>query len=82
MKKVKRKYTRKPTQVALQSITATTEVASDTLIPVKFGFDDLPASIRTQAENIIAWRKKKGLPDDSKERKELAVKYFVGDRLR
>ncbi len=47
-----------------------------------FSFDDLPLSIRQGVENTIKLRKRLGLPDDSKERKEKAIRMFRGDRLR
>jgi hypothetical protein len=47
-----------------------------------FTFDDLPLSIRTQVERDILYRKRLNLFDDSKERKERAVKYFLGDEPR
>lgn len=48
----------------------------------EFTFNDLPLSRRMQVESIIKARKRLGLPDDSKERRLLAVKYFRGDRPR
>ena len=49
---------------------------------VRFAFNDLPLSIRTGVERIIAYRKKLGLLDDSKERKAKAIRYFRGDKPR
>ena len=48
----------------------------------EFSFNDLPLSIKTQVENTIKMRERLGLPDDYKERKALAIKYFRGDRPR
>jgi len=47
-----------------------------------FTFDDLPLSLRGQVEFILSYRKRLGLPDDSKERKSQAIKMFRGDRPR
>jgi hypothetical protein len=62
------------------------EQSNTTILPdkevVPFSFDDLPLSIRMQVERIIAYRKAHNLPDDSKERKEQAVKMFKGDKPR
>ncbi len=82
MKKVKRKYTRKPKQDTPQSISSPTKEESNIIMPSEFSFNDLPFSLRMQVESIIKARKRLGLPDDSKERKERTVKYFKGDRLR
>ena len=90
MKRTKRKYTRKPKQDAPQSISSPIkeessiipQVVSATPYVKGFTFDDLPLSIRAQVENTIKMRKRLGLPDDSKERKALAIKYFRGDRPR
>jgi hypothetical protein len=48
----------------------------------EFTFEDLPLSVRVGVENNIAYRKKLNLPDDSKERKQRAVQYFLGDKPR
>ena len=82
MKKVKRKYTRKPEQDAPQSVIEPIKEESSSKIPIAFSFKDLPISLRMEIEAIIKWRKLYGLPDDSKERKEKAIKYFRGDRPR
>ncbi len=89
MKKVKRKYTRKETTISEASKSSGIQEESsiipqvDTLqSPVEFSFDDLPLSLRTQVENTIKLRERFKLPDDSKDRKERAVRYFRGDRLR
>ena len=90
MRKVKRKYTRKPTPDALQSNSSPVKEESSIIPQVKvvspavkaFSFNDLPLSIRTQVENTIKMRKRLGLPDDSRERRLLAIKYFKGDRPR
>ncbi len=86
MKRTKRKYTRKPKPDAPQSISSPI-VEESSIIPqgevVKvFTFNDLPLSIRTQVENTIKMRARLHLPDDSKERKERAIKMFRGDRPR
>ncbi len=47
-----------------------------------FSYDDLPLSIRMSVESQLAYRKRLGLPDDSKERKAQAIKYFRGDKVR
>lgn len=94
MRKVKRKYTRKVTPETPQDApelksrgikeeSSRIPQVDKVTVPVgEFSFDDLPLSLRMQVESIIKWRKAKGLPDDSKERIERAVKYFRGGRLR
>jgi len=82
MKRTKRKYTRKVKLDALEPISSPVKEESGIIVSPTFSFNDLPLSIRTQVESIIRWRKLKGLPDDSKDRKELAIKYFKGDRPR
>ena len=107
MKRIKRKYTRKPKPDALQSKSSPIKEESSVLprmesvsisggIPKgvdlpdtttssshkEFVYIDLPFSIRQGVENSIEMRKRVGLPDDSKERKERAIKYFRGDRPR
>ena len=52
------------------------------MIAKAFTFDDLPLSIRTQVGNTIKARAMLHLPDDSKERRLLAIKYFRGDMPR
>ncbi len=47
-----------------------------------FTFNDLPLSVQTYVNGIIKNRKARGLPDDSKMRKERAIKYFRGDKPR
>lgn len=57
--------------------------AGEVVAPIiEFTFKDLPLSLRMQVESVIKWRKAKGLPDDSEERKEKAIKMFRGDRPR
>ncbi len=95
MKRTKRKYTRhekviKPTQDAPQSTTSPVKDESSIVAPDRegepvldgFTFNDLPQSIRIRVERDIAYRKRLNLLDDSKERKERAIRYFRGDRLR
>ena len=87
MRKVKRKYTRREvTQppVSNSEISQNSGIGgqSGSKIPTAFSFNDLPLSIRTSVENTIKMRKRLGLSDDSKERKERAVQYFKGDRPR
>lgn len=92
MKRTKRKYTRKvPTpqadSVKEESVTishVTGEITTDTaqVGKTQFSYTDLPLSVRVTVEKAIAYRKAKGLSDDSKERKLQAVKYFRGDRPR
>mgnify|MGYP001571361702 CR=1 FL=1 len=48
----------------------------------EFTYTDLPLSVRMGVENTIKQRGRLHLPDDSKERKEQAIKYFRGDRPR
>ncbi len=79
MRKPKRKYTRKVKQDAPQSNPSPVKEQDSTEL---FKFSDLPLRLRTQIESIIKMRKRVGLPDDSKERKEAAIKYFRGDRPR
>ena len=80
MKRTKRKYTRKPD--VLQSNSTKEESSIIPQVEKVFTFNDLPLSIRTQVENTIKMRKRLGLPDDSRERRLVAIKYFRGDRLR
>ena len=91
MKRTKRKYTRKPD--APQSISSPSKEESSIVDRVTgeiakvksdsgFSFNDLPLSLRIQVENTIKMRNKLGLPDDSQDRKERAIKYFRGDRPR
>ncbi len=91
MKKVKRKYTRhnkiEPIQNAPQSQTSIVKeessivdrVTGEIVVVKRFTEDDLPLSIQVQIERDIALRKRLNLPDDSKERKERAVRYFRGE---
>jgi len=46
-------------------------------------YTDLPLSLRKEIERIIEWRKSLGLPDDSVERKERALRYqeFINKKL-
>lgn len=85
-RKVKRKYTRKAAPGALESPTSPAKEESGTIpqgeVVKAFSFDDLPLSIKMQVESAIKYRKAKGLPDDSRERKDNAIKYFRGDRPR
>lgn len=97
-RKVKRKCTRRETSKetvpdSLQSISSLSKEESSRVDGVTgeitevkpatgFSFNDLPASIRLGVENTIKARARLHLPDDSKERRERAVKYFRGDRLR
>ena len=90
----KRKYTRKVIPGAVQSKSSTVEEGVSTIPHVdektgeilqsskdfKFSFSDLPSSIQGQVEAIIKMRKGLGLPDDSKERKERAIRMYRGDR--
>jgi hypothetical protein len=62
-----------------ESVTTTNIKGNDYKV---FTFDDLPLSVRTQVERDILYRKRLNLFDDSKERKERAVKYFLGDEPR
>lgn len=86
-KKVKRKYTKK---IATEPVSDSVKEESSTILqpgkvdtPVsEFSFNDLPLSIQTYVNGIIKNRKARGLPDDSKEQKERAIKYFRGDRPR
>ncbi len=98
MKRTKRKYTRhvkpiEPIPDNVQSISSPIKEESSTVDRVtgevtevkpdsRFSFNDLPLSIRMQVERIIKMHKRLGLPDDSKERKERAVRYFRGGRPR
>ena len=63
--KQKRKYTRKVSPEAVQ-------VKSDSL-----KYTDLPLSLRKEIDSIIEWRKGLGLFDDSVERKERALRYYI-----
>ena len=78
--KKKRKYTRKPD--ALQSNSSPIKEESSIIPRKEFSFNDLPLSIRAQVENTIKMRERLRLPDDSRERKAMAIKMFRGDRLR
>jgi hypothetical protein len=92
MKKVKRKYTRKVVPDAPESISTPVQEERSIVdratgeVIVKhdgsFSFNDLPLSIRAGVERTIKYRERLKLPDDSKERKELAVRMFRGDRPR
>jgi hypothetical protein len=76
---MKRKYTRHAPQSNSEPIKE--ESGISTLVkdrPVTF--EDLPLSVRASVERTIAYRKRLALPDDSKERKQRAVEYFVGPR--
>ncbi len=90
MKKVKRKYVRKVSQIVTEPVSDSVKGGSsiigaggEILSPKsEFSFEDLPLSTRTFVERVIKYRKARGLPDDSKIRKERAIKYFRGDRPR
>ena len=89
MKRTKRKYTRKPKLDAPESISSPVKDEShiDTppdskMVLDRFTFNDLPLSIRNRVEAVIKMRKGLRLPDDAKDRKELAIKMFRGDRPR
>ena len=89
MKRTKRKYTRHLLEVkpdALESKSSGVDEVTGVILPPVansgFSFNDLPFSIRMQVENIIKMRERLKLPDDSKERKLLAIRYFRGDRPR
>ncbi len=90
-KKVKRKYTREPKQDALESISSPVKEESSivdritgeiTEIKPTFTYDNLPMGIRVGVDRAIKLRARLHLPDDSKERKQRAVRYFRGDRPR
>ena len=95
MKRTKRKYTRrkiiqppisngemlKSSGIGGESgIILPTEDIKPSKTP--FTFKDLPLSLRMQVESAIRMRKRLGLFDDSKERKEKAIRNFRGDRPR
>jgi len=88
--KKKRKYTRKVVTTPEESKSSHTKEESSIIpqvvdIPAtvsEFSFNDLPLSRRVGVEYTIKMRKRLKLPDDSKERRELAVKMFRGDRPR
>ena len=91
MKRTKRKYTLKPKLDAPESIPGPVKDESHISIPPdregnpvldSFTFNDLPFSIRNRVEAVIKMRKGLRLPDDSKDRKEMAIKMFRGDRPR
>ena len=98
MKKIKRKYTHRAVKIATEAVSDSVKEESSIIggeiTPIKseiipsqggeseFSFEDLPLSTRTYVEGIIKYRKLKGLLDDSKIRKERAIKYFRGDRPR
>jgi len=42
------------------------------------GIDVIPAYYQGEIKRIIEWRKSLGLPDDSKERWERAIRYWQG----
>ena len=52
------------------------EGQSGIILPLNLKYSDLPITLRTQIEGIIEKRKRLGLPDDSRERKLLAVRNF------
>ncbi len=84
MKRVKRKYTRHNKVEVLPDVVQSNNnppKEESGTIP-RFGYNDLPPSIQGQVERQINYRKKLGLPDDSKERKAIAVKMFKGERPR
>ena len=89
MKRTKRKYTRKvksevvPDSVQSISTPLKEEINTETgeipkILTKALSYDDLPISTRTRIEAYIEFRKKMNLPDDSKERRERAVKLFRG----
>ena len=80
--KKKRKYTRKPDALGLNSSPTKEESGTIPRGVKAFSFNDLPLSVRMQIENTIKMRERLGLPDDSEERRVLAVRYFRGDRPR
>ena len=83
MKRTRRKYTRKPKPDALEPISGPVKEEGGSQIPPnEFSFNDLPLSIRMRVEDVIRFRKARGLPDDTEDRKALAVKMFRGDRPR
>ena len=61
----KRKYTRKVSPEIIQS-------DSD-----GFKYSDLPLSLREEIEHIIEYRKSLNLFDDTVERKERALRYYI-----
>jgi len=67
--KQKRKYTRK---VKPQPSPEIIQAKSD-----GFKYSDLPLSLREEIEHIIEYRKKLNLFDDTVERKERALRYYI-----
>lgn len=43
-------------------------------------YEDLPLDTRKGIEKAVAYRKSLGLPDDTEDRKEKAIKYFIFQR--
>jgi len=82
MKKAKRKYTRKVVPNAPELKSSPIKEESNSNVLSEFKFKDLPLSLRMEVEAVIKWRNRVGLPDDSKERIERAIKMFRGDKLR
>jgi len=74
MKKEKRKYTKRTT------LEIPPDAVQDTTAPMKesFRYNDIPLLIRDDIERTLEGRKRVGLFDDSKERKERALAYWRG----
>ena len=80
---MKRKYTRKvsPEIIQPKSDTVNGVTLKDVLDECKIErpkkYSDLPLSLRKEIDSIIEWRKGLGLFDDSVERKERALRYYI-----
>ena len=68
MKKAKRKYVRKVSSEAIQS--KSSGIKEDS-------YSNLPNNIKSDIERTLEYRKGLNLFDDSKERKERAVRYCL-----
>ena len=66
---IKRKYTRK---VKPETPPENVQRESD-----GFKYSDLPLSLRKEIEHIIEWRKGLGLFDDTVDRRERALRYYI-----
>ena len=62
---MKRKYTHKVSPEIIQTDSG------------GFKYTDLPFSLRNEIDSIIEWRKAINLFDDSVERKERALRYYI-----
>lgn len=81
MERIKRPYTKRSEHWNKSDVTPETLVIKKLELH-EYTYDDLPQNIKDKIETDLAYRRSLNLPDDSQERKDKALKYFIFQQKR